>query len=105
MYFIKNIKHKSYSDRTLQNDIALLYLESDVTLNNYIQIACLPSASSTSYPGANIVVYAAGWGLLNSSESTTPNILNNVKLSTYSSSKCPYSNFYDAGMICAGNKN
>jgi trypsin len=102
--FLKNKKHASYSDTTFQNDIALLYLASDVTLNNYIQIACIPSTSSTSYPGINLDVYAAGWGLLSSSESTTPNLLYNVKLSTYSSAQCPYSGYYDDGMICAGNK-
>ena len=82
--------------------MALLYLSADVTLNSNIQTACLPTSSSTSYPGENIEVYAAGWGLLNSDDSTTPNLLYNVKLSTYAASLCPYPSFYDAGMICAG---
>jgi hypothetical protein len=95
-------KHSSYSDTTLQNDIALLYLSADVTLNNYIQTACIPTSPSTSYPGENIDVYAAGWGLLSSADSTGPNLLYNVKLSTYAASLCPYSSFDSAGMICAG---
>ena len=98
-------KHESYDDKTLRNDIALFYLSTDVTLNNYIQIACLPTSTSTStsYPGVNLDVYAVGWGKLSSSDTTTPNLLNNVKLSTYTASQCPYTTFYDAGIICAGN--
>ena len=86
----------------LQYDIALLYLTNEVTLNNYIQTACLPTSSSTSYPGVNLDVYAAGWGFLNNYDATTPNLLYNVKLSTYATSQCPYSGFDTAGMICAG---
>ena len=96
-------KHESWYDTTFRNDIALFYLSSDVTLNNYIQIACLPTSTSTSYPGVNLDVYAVGWGKLSSSDTITPNLLNNVKLSTYTASQCPYTTFYDAGMICAGN--
>ncbi len=81
----------------------MLYLDSDVTLTSNIQIACLPTSTSTSYPGVYEDVYAAGWGLLSSSHTTTPNLLYNVKLSTYYASQCPYPDFYDDGIICAGN--
>jgi len=75
-----------------------------VTLNNFIQLACLPTTQSTTYVGAGLSVYAAGWGLLSSSSPSTPNLLYNVKLSTYAASSCPYSGFNSAGMICAGKK-
>ena len=84
-----NKKHAGYSSSTYLNDIALIYLSSNVTLNNFIQIgislqilpfylqttktfwfnnylACLPTVTSSSYPGTNLNVYAAGWGTLSS---------------------------------------
>ena len=42
------------------NDIALLILTDEVTLNDKIQIACLPPHLSTTYPSENTPVYAAG---------------------------------------------
>ena len=75
-----------------------------VTLNNFIQLACLPTIQSTTYPGAGLSVYAAGWGLLSSTAAAKPYLLYNVKLSTYAASQCPYSGFNSAGMICAGKK-
>ena len=98
--FIK--KHLSFNATTRLNDIAMLYLTSDVALNSYIQPACLPPSSSSSYPGTNVDVFTAGWGYLNSDNATLPNLLYNVKLSTYPASQCPYSIFNDALMICAG---
>jgi hypothetical protein len=82
----------------------MLYLTRDVTLNNYIQPACLPSASSTSYPGTYVDVYTAGWGFLNSGDVTSPNVLYNVKLSTYTAAQCPFIIFDDVLLICAGKK-
>ena len=80
----------------------MLYLESDVTLSNYIQPACLPASSSTSYPGLNVSVFTAGWGNLNSTQAT--NVLQNVKLITFNSSECPYYGYIDEEKICAGIK-
>ena len=47
------MKHPSYVSSTQMNDAAVLILSSDVTLNNYIQVTCLPRASSTTYPTSN----------------------------------------------------
>jgi secreted trypsin-like serine protease len=96
------VANPSFNPTYLTNDIALLKLSSPVTLNNYIQIACLPTAQSTTYPGVGLSVYAAGWGLLSSSSATTPNQLYNVKLTTYPAANCPYQGYFDAGTICAG---
>jgi hypothetical protein len=98
-------KHEGYNSTAKQNDIALLYLTTDVTLNSFIQTACLPPYSSVYYPGLNMDVFAVGWGLLASTDSTTPNILYNVKLKTHTQSQCPYSIFNNFGMICAGKYN
>ena len=83
----------------------MLKLTTPVTLNNFIQLACLPTTQSTTYPAAGLSVYAVGWGLLSSSATSTPNLLYNVRLSTYAARQCPYSGFNSAGMSCAGEKN
>ena len=81
----------------------MLYLTSDVTLNNYIQIACLPAAS-TSYPATYTSAYAVGWGVTVNG-GATPDVLYNEKLTTYPQGNCNYYNYYDAGMVCAGKPN
>ena len=79
------------------NDIAMLYLTSDVTLNNWIQIACLPAAS-TSYPPMNSYVYGVGWATYNMLD-----LLYNAKLTVDNINYCTYDNsFNDTGMVCAG---
>ena len=77
-------------------------MTSDATLNEYIQIACLPSNLSSTYPDTSMPVYAAGWGLASSGASSTPDLLNNVKLTVYTSANCRYTYFSDAAQICAG---
>ncbi len=55
------IRNANFSDSTFLDDIALLKLSSPVTLNNYIQVACLPNTSY--YPsGIEISAYIVGWG-------------------------------------------
>lgn len=39
----KIIVHENYDEDLTTNDIALIKLSSPVTLNNYVNIACLPS--------------------------------------------------------------
>lgn len=38
-------------------------MSSNVTLSNYIQIACLPVYTSTSYPGYDLTAWAAGMNI------------------------------------------
>ncbi len=76
-------------------------LSSDVVLNNYIQIGCLPGIKSNTYPGTNVDVYAAGWGRLNFG-GTVPDSLYNVKLTAYDASSCSKVGTLNNGQICAG---
>jgi hypothetical protein len=80
-------------------------LSTKVTLNNDIQIACLPSQKSNSYPNPTPKSYAAGWGTL-SSGGSAPSTLNNVLLNIYPSSSCnTISQSYKTDwntQICAG---
>lgn len=95
--------HESYSETTLLNDIAIFKLTEEVSLNNYVQVACLPTKKSNEYPVPEEDSYAAGWGTL-ASGGTTPDILNDVKLTIYRSSRCKnVGNDLDwDSQICAG---
>jgi secreted trypsin-like serine protease len=95
----------SWNATTDENDLAILYLTSNVILNKYIQIACLPSAVSTSYPGTSVFAYAAGFGITSNQATAEPDLLNNVKLTVYPYTNCNYIYFIDAQQICAGNTN
>lgn len=83
----KIIVNENYNDDNKQNDIALLHLKSQVKLNEFIQLACLPSPG-VSYPTVrDIAAWIVGWG---STMANGPlsNQLNNVKIIVYNESKC-----------------
>ena len=54
--------HQSINDSDYLNDIGLLILDQDVTLNEKIQISCLRPSSSNTFPGINLDTYIVGWG-------------------------------------------
>ena len=58
------IIHPGYNGRTIQNDIALLELSSDIQFTSAIFPICLPKTA----PTASSTCYATGWGLLNGKE-------------------------------------
>lgn len=76
-----------------------------MTLNNYIQLACLPSRSKSYYPSdVYIDSYAVGWGSLKENENIA-DILHNVKLKIYPFKECNNITGLDGDdltQICAG---
>ncbi|XP_076154840.1 tryptase-like, partial [Alosa pseudoharengus] len=54
------IKHPSYIDASIGNDIALLRLATSVTFTNYIRPVCLAAADSTFDSGTK--TWITGWG-------------------------------------------
>ena len=56
------INNPRYSDRTKENDVALVELQSDAVINDYVRTVCLPTASSNFPPGKMCTV--TGFGLL-----------------------------------------
>jgi len=52
--------HEDYSSSTIQNDIALLILPSDVTFNEDIRPACLPADLKSQFGGQPGTI--SGWG-------------------------------------------
>ena len=61
-------------------------LNSPVTLDQYIQIACLPS-QSTSFPQEGLTGVVTGWGASVYNGSNTDS-LQNVRLDIYSDTSC-----------------
>ena len=82
-------------------------MKNEVTLNKFIQIACLPSYSP-SYPdnGTDLDAFAVGWGKSATNATVAPDLLNNVKLKIYNSSMCSQTGVSVtknwASQICAG---
>lgn len=76
-------------------------------MNEYIQIACLPDPQISGYPiASNQDAYAVGWGTTSSGATTTPNTLQNTKITVYNSSMCsnvlPSISKNWQSQICAG---
>lgn len=68
----KNVKrvvvHRDYVERTFENDLAILELETAVEFKPYIVPVCLPSTSEGDFVGRKAEV--TGWGKLSHSESS-----------------------------------
>lgn len=65
---LRVIKHPSYSETLLANDIALLELSSPVKFTNYIRPVCLAAEDSEFSPGTNC--WITGWGETNTNGRT-----------------------------------
>ncbi|XP_045127267.1 transmembrane protease serine 11D-like isoform X2 [Portunus trituberculatus] len=105
---IKAIKeviiHDGYNDQTMNNDIALLKLETPIVFptNNKVAPICLPSAGNL-FESVSAIV--SGWGTLTSGGSQ-PDILNHVTVQTMTNEECKNKNYSSDditdNMICAG---
>ena len=76
-----------------------------VTLNEYVQISCLPENKSFPYGSDNEMAIAVGWGLLNEFDDYPPIKMNNVQLIVYNETMCEnvtIVEFSESTQICAG---
>ena len=81
---------------TRQNDIALLILKQNVTLDPFTKIACLPN--ELAFPNLDKQVYAFNWNDLFKLSTNT-----DLKLSLLNDSDCSsYDSFCNNSQICAG---
>ena len=55
------MKHPNFNQSNLSHDIALLKLNGAVDLNQYFQIACLPTNKPITYPNLDQPGYIASW--------------------------------------------
>ncbi|XP_064099771.1 transmembrane protease serine 9-like [Macrobrachium nipponense] len=97
------IVHPQYNSNTLDNDMALIKLESAVTFpaDNKIAPVCLPDPGNAY---ANVNATVTGWGTT-ASGGTQPQELYEVVVPTMTNTKCQQSygtNSITANMICAG---
>ena len=51
---------QNYEDGFLANDLVLLKLASDATLNNFVRLMCVPEVNQEFFD--SVVCFAAGWG-------------------------------------------
>lgn len=82
-------------------------MNSSVTLDQYVQIACLPPQSNI-YPSENLTGVIVGWGA-KAYNGSNSNDLQNARLDIFSNSTCVsygysdgYQNNYNSA-FCAGN--
>lgn len=81
--------HPKFNQVNIWNDIAIIKLSDKVTLNDRIQIACLPQKKDNYYPPIKYKnAYILGWGLNSIENLTSPDILQEALVSVYDSSKC-----------------
>ncbi len=69
--------------------MSILKLDKEVELNEFVQVACLPSAklNASSFPEPGTTGWIVGWGLTTQfGESST--VLKNARVSVYKSSYC-----------------
>ncbi len=63
-------------------------MSESVTLNQNIQVACLPKQQSANYPVPFMDAFTAGWGDTDENGGSSTNILQNVKLKIYETNLC-----------------
>ena len=86
---VKTIKqHSQYNSGTLQNDISVLELDSEVDLYTHpnIKPACLPPRGFQESQLGNTSLYAVGWGKTNNLANISP-VLNQLDVKLISNSE------------------
>jgi len=97
--------HEDYIEKGYSNDIALIMLDKSATLNNYVNVACLPDGNKD--VDLNSKCYITGWGKTVGTDHTSlSNILQEAKLPILENSECRRRNNVKVTdkMICAGEK-
>ncbi|XP_048065600.1 transmembrane protease serine 2-like [Megalobrama amblycephala] len=98
------ISHPNYNSKTIDNDIALVQLNSSVNFTDYIKPVCLAAAGSVFDAGTES--WATGWGKLQPEDTQLANTLQQVMMPIVSNSDCNRAYFrvnrITSNMICAG---
>ncbi|XP_051745749.1 chymotrypsin-like protease CTRL-1 [Ctenopharyngodon idella] len=97
------ITHPNYDSKTIDNDIALVQLNSSVPFSDYIKPVCLAAAGSVFDAGTES--WVTGWGKLQSG-GQAPDILQQLMMPIVSNRNCYKAylliNGITSNMICAG---
>jgi hypothetical protein len=54
-------KHQKYNPISFLNDIVLIKLLTNVTLNNLKKVTCLPKVELSNYPFVQVDIWTTGW--------------------------------------------
>ncbi|XP_017351041.1 vitamin K-dependent protein C isoform X1 [Ictalurus punctatus] len=103
---VKIVPHPKYNSLTVDNDIALLRLESPVTFSTYIVPACLPSrdlAERVLHLNGTMTV-VTGWGKYKEGTMSYSSDLKHISLPLVEQSECAHHmvNNLTENMLCAG---
>ncbi|XP_077972000.1 trypsin-1-like isoform X2 [Styela clava] len=80
------ILHENYDDMTVENDIALLKTQNEMTFTSYIKPICLPEADSLPVVGSTVTV--SGWGVTKQNARPLSNQLREVSIVIVDNNKC-----------------
>ncbi|XP_038648885.1 granzyme A-like [Scyliorhinus canicula] len=98
-----------YDDKTFENDIMLLQLQSEAKLNNFVQVLPLPKNDCDMEEGTICTV--VGWGKTNVNINRPSDNLKEVNVTIMNRTKCNSQMYYNnnpaitMNMLCAGDRN
>ena len=96
-------KHPDFDPNRFLNNIAIMTLSNDVTLSEYVQVACLPTSTSTSYPPVNSAVWNVGWGSFSMNGQMSSSLMN-MRVNALDPTKCNFILPTDwNAQMCSGN--
>lgn len=106
MKVLKAFKHPNYNSRTIDNDIALLRLETPAPFSNYILPVCLPGremAERVLHKNGTLTV-VTGWGKDNLNSTHFSSALNVIKVPLVDRDICSHqmSHNISNNVLCAG---
>ncbi|KAK6322366.1 hypothetical protein J4Q44_G00071580 [Coregonus suidteri] len=97
------ISHKKYDKQTKDNDIALMKLNTPLTMSDKVGPVCLPNVGVNLTPQRE--AWISGWGSIRSGGPVSEN-LHQAQITMYSRQTCNaplvYNGLVTASMICAG---
>ena len=108
---VKNyVKHPHFNSKTLKNDIALIFIESEfgqgARWTSYVMPVCLPPTSTDVTYESGTQAMVSGWGMLDEKATFMSSYLQHVNVPIISESKCIelYSKLtsISSSQICAG---
>lgn len=104
---VRSIEHPQYDEEIVDNDVALLKLNSSVRFGRHAKPACLPRQGSALPPPATMCIIL-GWGKLNHAATHGTHTLHEARVPLADSDDClaAYKDYYQItdNMLCAGFK-
>ena len=99
---LSDFVHQDFDINTIDSDIALIKLKRPVTVDRYVNIACLPQPRDLLPP--NTLCYAIGWGKMKDSHAFGTDVLREARVPLLEDNVCRQAFEYDItqNQMCAG---